>query len=291
MENLRIKSLEGGESLIRSFPSKVSVRQRCFSCKHMYTHNCTKTRTHIALRAASSTRTARLLTRRYCRRINVNRCFFEIRTLDQFTCAMVASSDTRQKSPPKGWRVPNGCRPSPISSQSSSRNSRMNFQFDPTRLSLNHVANRPLVYQQPAPAYAPPVRSPPIATSGYKEKARFVGGVPLVLLLVGACCLLSAIVVTVAIYIIASEMSRTRDDVRPLINAALPLMSDSSRITGVALQASERMLTMVERASNATMQVLPIAQRLYDAINQTAETLAHVEHITRHPTMHITMDS
>jgi len=135
------------------------------------------------------------------------------------------------------------------------------------------------------------VHAPTIPKSGYKEKARFVGGVPLVLLLVGACCLLSAIVVTVAIYIIASEMSRTRDDVRPLINAALPLMSDSSRITGVALQASERMLTMVERASNATMQVLPIAQRLYDAINQTAETLAHVEHITRHPTMHITMDS
>ena len=41
-ENLRIRSLEGGSSLIRSFPSKVSVRART-----PRTRMCTRTRTGI----------------------------------------------------------------------------------------------------------------------------------------------------------------------------------------------------------------------------------------------------
>lgn len=125
-------------------------------------------------------------------------------------------------------------------------------------------------------------------TNGRKS-VHVVFGMPFAIVVAAACCFLASCALTVATYIVTREMANTREEVRPLISAAVPIMSESGAFTSAMRQASEDVLQITEMAYNATQTIVPISQLIYHAVNDTSTTLQHMEHMAHHPVLHIDM--
>ena len=61
-----------------------------------------------------------------------------------------------------------------------------------------------------------------------------------------------------SIFFMTSEMSITRQQVMPLINAAVPIMKDGTQLTNIAVGTSQKVLNIAEVARNATSNIDPI---------------------------------
>ena len=108
------------------------------------------------------------------------------------------------------------------------------------------------------------------------------------------CCISACVIsgcIVIVFHMLVSEISNARDDIRPVMQAALPLMQDSERISSIAIETSERLLRMAQRAYNATNLLPPAMSELMYVLNLSANTMQHMEHLTRHPVLKIDMST
>ena len=108
-------------------------------------------------------------------------------------------------------------------------------------------------------------------------------------------CLVAATILSVSIllvtYMFVSEVSNTRDDLRPIMQAALPLMRDSQTISNLAVETSQQVLQVAHTAHKVTNLLPPAMSEFMRMLNSSASTLEHVEQLSRHPVLKIDMSS
>lgn len=156
---------------------------------------------------------------------------------------------------------------------------RMHFRLDPT-------LNKQLEYMRDGGAF----RKEPMSTSSYSPQR--IGPtikcsqwyLPL------ACCLTTVILITVCIVIIVREVERTRADVKPLLSALTPILEDANKMSAEMRDSARLVFSMMSNVDNASHRVLPIVNRMFDAVNETANAVAHIEDIARHPVVRINLE-
>lgn len=110
---------------------------------------------------------------------------------------------------------------------------------------------------------------------------------PIAIVIAASCCCVASVIFTSSIFIMSREMSITRQQVMPLINAAVPIMEDGDQLTNLAVGTSEKILTIADVAKNATSNIDPLLSNLLEFMNKSAKMISHVEHFSKHPSLHI----
>ena len=108
------------------------------------------------------------------------------------------------------------------------------------------------------------------------------------------CCLIVIIICACMLWMVQMltyEISMARQELRPIVSAAVPIMRDAESIQSMAVQASRRVLLMVERASNVTELVPPMAGKLSQFIDHTSATMRNVHQLTTHPVLKLDLGS
>ena len=82
-----------------------------------------------------------------------------------------------------------------------------------------------------------------------------------------------------------TEIYDVRNGIQPMVNAMVPVIRDSSQITLLATNVTERVLRMASSASNATEFLPPLASMMFNVINTSNAMMQHVEKLTQHPTI------
>lgn len=286
-ENLRLRSLEGKLSLIRSFPSKVAVcaishSHACTHTTHTYALLHTHTVYHPYRQSPSRSGSSRLEYMR-CARYALARPFARTR-LPHLMSAI----------PLRAQRHHYG-HPSPVREQSNGKTFRLDMgkfsdaQKGPALVPSIEKSNRgssrsvlPITQTQPSAQSAQSH-----STDIFPEKRMSLMGFPLAIVVAASCCCIASVVFTMSIFLMTKEMSITRQQVMPLINAAVPIMEDGTQLSNLAIGTSEKVLNIAEITKNATSNIDPILSNVVEFMNKSAALMTHMEHFSRHPSLHI----
>jgi hypothetical protein len=129
--------------------------------------------------------------------------------------------------------------------------------------------------------------SPPNSNASISGKRTSLLGFPVAIVVAASCCCLGSIVFTLSIFFITQEMSITRQQVMPLINAAVPIMQDGTQISGLVVGTTQKVLNIAEIAKNASLDIEPILFNVRQFMNESSKLVSHMEYFSRHPSLHI----
>ena len=103
-------------------------------------------------------------------------------------------------------------------------------------------------------------------------------------------CAAIVLLLTICVLVVVREVERTRADVRPLLTALTPILQDANQMSSEMREVASHVLNMVTHVDNASGRVLPIVNRMFDAVNETANAVTHIETIARNPVVRINLE-
>lgn len=128
---------------------------------------------------------------------------------------------------------------------------------------------------------------PPKSNASISGKRTSLLGFPVAIVVAASCCCLGSIVFTLSIFFITQEMSIARQQVMPLINAAVPIMQDGTQISGLVVGTTQKVLNIAEIAKNASLDIEPILFNVRQFVNESSKLVSHMEYFSRHPSLRI----
>lgn len=131
-----------------------------------------------------------------------------------------------------------------------------------------------------------PITQTPVQVQA-SEKRISLMGFPIAIVIAASCCFVGSVIFTMSIFLMTREMSITRQQVMPLINAAVPIMEDGTQLTNIVVGTSQKVLNIAEVARNATFNIDPILSDVVKFMNNSARLMNHMEYFSRHPSLHI----